>query len=416
MATRIALFGLLGSGNIGNNGSFEAVVNFLHRDHPDAELICICPDPEEMTRQYGIPAHSITWYGGRPSRLRLPLPLVAALKAIGKGVDAIRTLLWVRKVDVVIIPGMGVLETTLPLRPWGVPYALFLTAFWSRITGARLALVSVGANVILQPITRRLIVATAGLAHYRSYRDPQAREAMTQMGVDTFRDEVYPDLAFALPAPLPSSLTLPPPDALAARIVGLGVMDYSGTTLDRHRAEEISSNYVNNIVAFVRALLDTGYRVRLFTGDPTDVRVVNIIRDRIADDKVTFTPASSLTELMAQMEDVAVVVASRFHNLVSAIKAGKPTISLSYASKSDMLMAGLGLGEFCQSIRSVDVERLLKQVRELERRKDSISAKLRRACVPYEALVEQQFVALTAAVLPKRSHARDASRRLSGAD
>ena len=72
--------------------------------------------------------------------------------------------------------------------------------------------------------------SAARAAHYRSFRDDRARQAMAAMGVDTSRDPVYPDLAFSLPAP----------DGIAAvpGAVGVGVMEYSGGNDDRRRAGE----------------------------------------------------------------------------------------------------------------------------------------------------------------------------------
>ena len=74
--------------------------------------------------------------------------------ALGIFVDAYRTCAWVRRHDVVIVPGMGVLEATLPLRPWRTPYLMFLTCLSGRVFGTRVALVSVGANVIKQQLTQ----------------------------------------------------------------------------------------------------------------------------------------------------------------------------------------------------------------------------------------------------------------------
>ena len=41
-AKRIGLFGLFGSGNIGNDGSLEAMLAFLRSALPDAKLVCVC--------------------------------------------------------------------------------------------------------------------------------------------------------------------------------------------------------------------------------------------------------------------------------------------------------------------------------------------------------------------------------------
>ncbi len=64
---------------------------------------------------------------------------------------------------------------------------------------------------------------------------------------------------------------------------------------------------------------------------------------------------------MEQMALTDVVVATRFHNIVCALKMHRPTISLSYAKKNDVLMAELGLGQFCQHIETFDVDRLTEQ-------------------------------------------------------
>src|SRR5258708_23425627 len=108
---RIGLFGLLGSGNIGNDASMEAVVAFLRANYPDAVVEAMCGGPDRVSAEYAVPAVHYMWYqrfGGRVSGLQ-----ALALRSLGKGIDTIRTAVWVRRHDVVIVPGMGVLETTL---------------------------------------------------------------------------------------------------------------------------------------------------------------------------------------------------------------------------------------------------------------------------------------------------------------
>ena len=113
--------------------------------------------------------HSLLWY--QKYEQRASGVTAIALKVLAKGVDAFRTASWVRRHDVVIVPGMGVLEATLPLRPWQTPYAMFLLCASGRIFGTKVALVSVGANVMNQRLTRWLFSLAARLAFYRSYRD-----------------------------------------------------------------------------------------------------------------------------------------------------------------------------------------------------------------------------------------------------
>ncbi|MEV5598783.1 polysaccharide pyruvyl transferase family protein [Streptomyces sp. NPDC052496] len=373
---RVGVFGLLGSGNLGNDGSLEAVLGHLRAAHPEAVVDALCGGPEVVTARYGIPATRLHWNRGE-YRTASRAGAVAA-KGLGKLVDVGRTAAWVRRHDVVIVPGMGVLEATLPLRPWGFPYSLFLLCASGRLTGTRVALVGVGADAISDRPTRALVRWSARLAAYRSYRDTLSRDAMRAMGVDTARDEVHPDLAFALPTP---------PAGTPSGTVCVGVMDFHGGNDDRARAEEIHRRYLDGTTRFVRALVAEGRRVRLLTGDACDGPVAAAIVEAVDSPLVTAAGAASLADLMREAAAADAVVATRYHNLICALKAGTPTLALSYAAKSDALMASMGLGAYCHPAREVDADRLLGQFRELEKR----SAELRRTLTERNADAAQQL-------------------------
>ena len=336
-APRVGLFGLLGSGNIGNDVSMESVLRYLRTDHPDAIIDAMCVSPERLTG-YDVKAVPLSWYHKYEQRVS-GMPAIA-LKALGKGIDAFRTASWVRRHDVVIVPGMGVLEATLPLRPWLTPYAMFLLCTSGRLFGAKVALVSVGANLINQRLTRWLFDSAAQLAFYRSYRDIGSRDAMRQRGLDTSGDFVYPDLAFSIPSP--------PGGAGDPGTVGVGVMAYYGSNDDRHRADEIHASYVENIKLFTRWLVDSGRRVRLLMGDASDESVVQEIladvrasRPDLEPEWVVAEPASTFEELTQAIAPVGTVVATRFHNIICALKLTKPTIAIGYAAKTAALMTAV---------------------------------------------------------------------------
>ncbi|MFF4357182.1 polysaccharide pyruvyl transferase family protein [Streptomyces sp. NPDC001604] len=391
-ATRVGVFGLLGSGNLGNDGSLEAVLGYLRTEHPDAVVDALCGGPEAVTTRFGIPATRLHW--NRAEYRTASRAGAIASKGLGKLVDVFRTAAWVRRHDVVIVPGMGVLEATLPLRPWGFPYSLFLLCASGRLLGTRVALVSVGAAEIRNRPTRALVRWSARLAAYRSYRDAQSRDAMRAMGVDTARDEVYPDLAFSLPTPQTSAPSGSP------GTVCLGVMDFHGGNDDRARAEEIHRRYLDGTIRFVRTLVEEGRPIRLLTGDQCDVAVVEAILDAVDSPLVTAAEPASLADLMKEMAAADTVVAVRYHNLICALKTGTPVLALSYAAKSDALMDRMGLGAFCHPAREVDADRLLEQFRTLEKR----SAELRQVLTERnQAAAEQlaeQFTALNAALFP----------------
>jgi polysaccharide pyruvyl transferase WcaK-like protein len=363
---------LLGAGNVGNDGSLEVVLAYLRDHHSSAELSCLCSGPDLVAARYGLATEPLYWYYARE---RHPGPLArVAMKAVGRIRDTARILRWVRRQDVVLVPGAGVLENTLPVRPWGFPFSMFLLCLFGRLTGTKVALVNIGANVIKQPVLRAVCVAAARLAHYRSFRDGLSRDSMRTMGVDTSGDDVYPDLVFALPTPTASA---------EHGSVGVGVMDFHGSTDDRRDADEINASYLDALRRFTRWLVDNGWTVRLLTGDDPDHAVAaDIIADARAHrpdldpSTVVFEPTETLGEVMTQIAKVDVVVGTRYHNVVCALKLAKPTVSISYSAKSDRIMAEMGLGDFCQDARTVDVDKLIEQFTEVSELADRITPML----------------------------------------
>ncbi len=404
-APRIGLFGVIGTDNIGNEGMLEAVVSWLKAEHPDAVLDFMCSGPEKVTARYGVPAIPTNWYA-RYERRASGLTAIALI-ALGKGIDAFRVASWVRKHDVVIVPGAGVLEATLPVGPWWYPYAMFLVSASGRIFGTKVAIVSVGASVLSQRLTKFFFTWAAKLAFYRSYRDTGSYESMRRAGIDVSRDRVYPDLAFALPVPLAG-----PGDPLT---VGVGVMEYHGTYHDH--GDEINAAYMEKMKRFVRWLADTGHRIRLFGGD-------NLWDDSVAEEILAdlrkhrpdlepmyavAEPVTSLEALMREMAPLGTVVAIRYHNVLCALKLCKPTLSIGYAKKHDLLMADMGLSEFCQFANTLDVDRLIEQFTELKSRGAQLTETMAELNAEKARLLEQQFAELSALLFPGGVPARTAA-------
>lgn len=397
-APRVGLLGLIGSGNSGNDASTETVLAYLRDAHPEAVVDTLCGGPEIVRARYGIEAAPLYWY----SQFEQTKTGVSAafLKMLGKGVDTVRIASWVRRHDAVIVPGAGAFETTLPQNAWGFPYALLVLAASGRIFGTKVALVSVGADLIKKRANRWVSNATARLAAYRSYRDAYSRDAMQQRGIDTSADRVFPDLVFGVPTP--------PHESGDPKLVGVGVMAYYGSNDDRKQADQIYSRYVEAMTRFTQWLVDHGYRVRLFGGDGKfdgDV-AEKILADLRLDQaepgspQVTIAPTSTYQELIRQLAPVGMVVATRYHNVMCALKLCKPTISLGYSRKFVSLMADMDLAEFNQFADSVDVDRLIEQFTELQSRRSQLQQKMSERNAANVKSLQDQFSLLSAALLP----------------
>ena len=398
MSPRVGLFGLIGSGNSGNDASAETVLAYLRTAHPDVVVDAMCGGPDVVRARYGIDAVPILWYQKYEQR-KTAVP-TAVLKVFGKGVDTFRLARWVRRHDAVIVPGAGPLETTLPVRAWGFPYALFVLSLSGKVFGTKVAFVSVGADDIGKPVTRWLSNRTARLAYYRSYRDTYSRDKMRQRGIDTTADRIYPDLAFGVPSP--------PHEPGDPQVVGVGVMDYHGGNDDRKQAGQIHSAYTTSMTRFVRWLIDSGHRVRLFYGDakfdgPIAENIAADLRRQlpgIDESRVTVVPALTYAELMTAMAPCGTVVATRYHNVICALKLGKPTISLGYSHKFVALMESMGQADFTARAAAPDVDRLIALFKELENRRAELTEELAAANAANRDQLTDQFALLSERLLP----------------
>jgi polysaccharide pyruvyl transferase WcaK-like protein len=101
---------------------------------------------------------------------------------------------------------------------------------------------------------------------------------------------------------------------------------------------------------------------------------------------------------MHEMAAVDSVVATRYHNVLCALKVAKPTVAIGYAPKNDVLMAEMGLDGFTQRAKDVGFDRLVEQFTELENR----SAELRQTLLERNEMnaqrLKDQFAALSAAL------------------
>jgi polysaccharide pyruvyl transferase WcaK-like protein len=394
---RVGLVGFFGEGNLGNDASLDAMLTYLRDEHPDAIIDVLCGRPDRVAERSGVPTARWRWFQTeRHSGTGLATRATKAFgTTLGICVDAYHICAWVRRHDVVIVPGMGVLEATLPLRPWLTPYLMFLTCASGRVFGTRVALVSVGANVINQRLSKWLVVAAARHAHYRSFRDAGSKDAMRRMGLRTSDDSVYPDLAFSLPIPHAEPPTV--------RSVGVGIMDYSGNNDDRPYSQAVRARYTAAMTRFVLWLADNDRPVLLLAGDTRDERVITSVladvraqRPALERKAVTaVVPASSLNELMQQLATVETVVATRFHTVLSALKLGKPTLAVGYAAKFDALMTQIGFAEFSLQARSIDAEVLIDRFNEMETRSPDFAERTGKRNAANEWLLKKQFAELS---------------------
>jgi polysaccharide pyruvyl transferase WcaK-like protein len=84
------------------------------------------------------------------------------------------------------------------------------------------------------------------------------------------------------------------------------------------------------------------------------------------------------------------VVATRYHNVVCALRMGKPTVSIGYSRKNDALLAEMGLSDFCQHVEHFDLDLLQAQTARLISDRAVYERRIRDARTRFEIRLSEQ--------------------------
>jgi polysaccharide pyruvyl transferase WcaK-like protein len=377
----------------------ETVLAYFREERPDVVIDAMSGGrPEVLKAKWDLDAIPLYWYTRFEEKAtKIPRPV---LKAIGKGLDVVRVANWVRKHDAVIVPGAGALESTLPQNAWGFPLQLLVLSAAGKVQGSKVAFVSVGAEIIKPRVTRWLSDTTAKLAAYRSYRDQNSWESMRDRGHDVSTDRVFPDLVFGVPTP--------PYEPGDPKVVGFGVMNYFGGNNDKDHADEIHADYLAKMTEFATWLVDNGYELRVFGGDSKyDWDIARLIMANVRAERpelpagaMTTAEVNSYAELMEFMNACGTIVATRYHNVMCALKLCKPTISLGYSRKFVSLVAEMGLADFNMYADRIEVGPLTEMFRELDKRRDEITDLMKQQNAANHRALAEQFALLDSVLLP----------------
>jgi len=398
---KIALYGIFGVQNIGNEYTLQAMLYNVRHRAPEAEVYSICYEPRDTEFLHGLPGHAV-----KCAQLTLHFPparniLVKIFRGVFRRIplelyDLLRAVWVLRGTDLMIMTGTGML-TDYCVSSFGFPFDVFKWSVAAKIARCKMRFVGIGVGPIYSRLSRMFIKTALTVADYRGFRDEQSRNRLKQYGFERANDSVFPDLAFSLPpSVLPASSERNGPKT----VVGIGVMKF----VDMHKGEMADydaayDRYLEKMCDFTIWLLKHGYAVRILEGDlrydpPVRVDMKARLERRGINygiDDVNNPPIAGPQELLERLASVDFIVSPRFHNLVLGIMLNKPVISISYDPKNDSLLQGCGLGEYCQSIEGVDLERLIAQFIQLESQADGLRIELRRKSDEYRSLLNEQY-------------------------
>lgn len=292
------------------------------------------------------------------------------------------------------MPGTGIIDD-FGQGPLDMPAHLDRWTAAAKQSGIPISFVSVGVSTVENTQSRSRFLRSLTRASYCSFRDHASERNAAKLGYAN-GSGVLPDLAFSLPVGSRRPLSTPASGAT----VGVGVMGYYGWNQSLQVGQRIYETYLAKVCIVVQGLLNDGFSIRLLTGDArSDIQAVQDVETRCrtypgAGERLFAPDINSYRELLVQIGQTDLVVATRFHNVLLSLKLLRPTVSIGYSDKNDALMAEMGLDTYCHQIESFEAQRVLGQIHSLIENPDPRFKQISYQIDDFATKLETQYEAL----------------------
>jgi polysaccharide pyruvyl transferase WcaK-like protein len=380
--TKIGLLHHIGGGNLGDDTTFDVVVDNIKRRWPHAEISAFSMSPGDTTVRHGITSYPIrrkTWtFGYEPAEttaglkesvkssarkfgilfhvLRAVYSLVFRLpRECGRELSfLIKSRRLIRTFDLFIITGGG--QLTEWGGPWGFPYTLFKWVLLGKSAGVKCIYLNVGAGPLDHSLSQLFVRYGLRLADYVSFRDEQSRALVRDLG---FKGEsrVFPDIVYSMEVPSTvtgcSRKTNQP-------VVGIAPMPYGDSRgFAGKQDQRVYEEYIRKLAIFAASVVRQSYSLKLFGTDiGVDPLAIEDLQRALWDHHGVVASAvdgvKSVDDLLVALGGMDYVVTSRYHGVVFAHLANRPVLAISHHPKVVKLMGELGLSQYCVEIEQFD--------------------------------------------------------------
>ncbi len=438
----IGVFSHGGTKNLGDEALLATVIQNVRARVPGADVVGFTINPDDTRERHGIAAFPIRqWKPGSPGSAEEPATAVAVpsgpsprpsvgwkryIKAVPGVLATVRalrsTLAIVRSmlrepkflldsyrrlsgVELLLVAGSQQLNDNWG-GVWGFPLTLYKWSLLARLTGTKVAFLSVGAGPVSSRWSWFLYRRVLRSASYRSYRDAVSSRLVESVGVKG-PNPVYPDLVYSLKLPVP-----PPTSAeRGTAIVGANPVPYFD---DRYWPESdpgVYRAYVGKVSRFVQWLDNNGYSVLLFpTQVRADLRTIQDIRANLngaghSPRIVAGARVRNIDDLISEIARADFVIASRYHGILLALALNKPVIGVAYHEKCRALLEMAGQGDYVLDIANFRAEDLIEKFQALQANAEQIKKEISQRITLLREALEEQYDAVFGliGVAPMRS-------------
>jgi polysaccharide pyruvyl transferase WcaK-like protein len=430
---RIGLLHHMGGGNLGDDGTLDAVLQNIRSRWPDSEIVGLSMNPDDTHKRHGIVSYPIrqrTWNLGNTSvnhgtnikqrakaalsKYPSILKLVKALNAVVVGIPTsvfkemlflARAIRLIKSLDLLIICGGGQLVESSggPWEfvggPWHFPFTIFKWVLGAKLLRVKCVMLNIGAGPLVRTLSKYFVRKAISFADYASFRDPESRGLVHEIGV-TRRTHVVCDSAYSLHIPAANGSSVM--DSRCKGIVGLAPMAYGDPRLSPKHDPAVYNQFIQQLATFASWLLKNGYSVTLFCTDigidppaiedlERQLRNDSSISKSIADGSLRRVHQWTTRELLENMSSMDYLVVCRFHAVVFAHLLNLPVLAINHHPKVRAQMIDLGLPEYCVNLEDCNLEVLARTFSSLVSNQDGIRNRMSERLACYKQKLSAQF-------------------------
>jgi polysaccharide pyruvyl transferase WcaK-like protein len=425
---KIGVFSHGGTKNLGDEALLAAVIQNVRLRIPGAEIVGFTINPDDTRQRHGITSFPIRQWDESPSSSAVSnashastassailtpeagwkrairsipglVPLFHFLRTIFRLMkstvlepkfllDSCRRL---RGVELLLVAGSQQLNDGYG-GPWGFPFTLYKWSRIARLTGTKVAILSVGAGPIDSPLSRFFFSRVLRMCSYRSYRDAISSRLVESMGVKG-PNPVYPDLVYSLKLPAPRPL----PTESHALIVGANPVPFFDGRYWPEPDPARYADYVRKFADFAEWLDGNGYSVLFFpTQARADVLTIDDIRAALngsgkSPRMLAGIPIQNIEDLISEIARTDLVIANRYHGILLSLALNKPVLGVAYHEKSRALLEQVGQGDYVLNIADLRTEDLIEKFKALHANSVAIKKQIAASMAPLREALEQQY-------------------------
>ncbi len=429
---KIGVFSHGGTKNLGDEALLAAVIQNVRLRVPGAKVIGFTINPDDTRARHGIPCFPIrrtgkvtTWQSpastsassaissgesernpGAMEKIKSAIKAIPGLRSwilglrsFGQGILTVlhepRFLLdsynRLKGVELLLAAGSQQLNDGYG-GAWGFPFTLYKWTLLSKLTGTKVAILSVGAGPITSPLSKFFFKRVLNMVSYRSYRDAISSRLMESLGIKGSHP-VFPDLvySFQLPAPKPASKNT------ERVVVGTNPVPFFDgrywPTPDPARYKE----YVDKFATFAKWLDKSGHSILFFpTQARADVLTINDIRQAMngsghLPNLLAGQQIETIEDLISEISRADLIVANRYHGILISLMMNKPVLGVAYHEKSRALLAQVGQGDYVLNIADFKSEDLIASFAKLEANAVAIKKQIAEHMAPLRQALAQQY-------------------------